>query len=227
MNVQAIVLARGGSKGIPQKNIVDFCGKPLMAWTLEQCSSSEQVSDVWVSSDCDDILSLAEQYGAKTIRRPDDISGDFATSESAWLHALDHIEQHQGKVDIVLAPQVTSPLRERADIDQALAKFVDEQYDSMFSCSIVEDLFFWEKLPGEGLHSINYDYKNRQRRQDITKKFIENGSFYLFKPEILRQYNNRFGGRIGCSEMAFWKMFEIDGSDDIRMCKALMREFLL
>ena len=77
------------------------------------------------------------------------------------------------------------------------------------------------------LESINYDWKNRKRRQDFSKQHIENGSFYLFRPEILREYNNRIGGRIGIVEMDFWKMFEIDSLNDLRMCSALMKEFLI
>jgi N-acylneuraminate cytidylyltransferase len=77
------------------------------------------------------------------------------------------------------------------------------------------------------LNSVNYDYTNRKRRQDIQQQIIENGSFYLFKPEILKKENNRFGGKIGHYAMEFWKMFEIDNADDVRMCSALMQEFLI
>ena len=91
---------------------------------------------------------------------------------------------------------------------------------------MVEDLYFWKKENGF-YDSVNYDWKNRKRRQDFDTQYIENGSFYLFKPEVFRQINNRFGGRIGIVEMDFWKMFEIDSIDDLRMCSALMSEFLL
>ena len=87
-------------------------------------------------------------------------------------------------------------------------------------------LTHWEEIAGK-LDSVNYDWRNRKRRQDIPKQYIENGSFYLFRPEVLRKNNNRFGGRIGVVEMEFWKMFEIDSIDDLRMCSALMKEFLL
>ncbi len=227
MSIQCIIPARGGSKGIFKKNIIDFCGKPLLAWTIEQCLGAEKVSDVWVSSDDDEILQIAERYGAKIIKRPDEISVDTSTSESAWLHAIDYLKSNDVEVDIVLGPQVTSPLREVSDINDAIELFQKEKYDSMFSSSIVEDLFFWKKNKDNKLQSINYDYINRQRRQDIEEKIIENGSFYLFKPEVIKKYNNRFGGKIGHSKMEFWKMFEIDNLNDVRMCKALMQEFLL
>ncbi len=225
MKIAAIILARSGSKGIPQKNIVDFCGKPLLAWTIEHCLAGG-VDMVYVSSDADEILDVGEKYGARSIKRPEEISGDEATSESGWLHALEVIEGDHGQVDWVLAPQVTSPLRTADDIRKGLESVKSGKYDSLFSCNIAEDLFFWQYTSGI-LDSFNYDWKNRQRRQDFPKQYIENGSFYLFRPEVLRKNNNRFGGRIGVIEMVFWKMFEIDSMEDLRMCSALMKEFLI
>lgn len=225
-NIIAVIPARGGSKGIPSKNIIDFCGKPLMVWTIEQCLASEYITEVWVSSDSQEILEVALKYGAKTIIRPDNISGDFSSSESAWLHAIGVIEKNSD-VDLVIAPQVTSPLREVKDIDNAIRVFQEGDYDSMFSSSIAKDLFFWQRGKGSYLQSINYDYLHRQRRQDVQEKIIENGSFYIFKPEIIKKYNNRFGGKIGHFKMEFWKMFEIDDLEDVRMCHALMQEFLI
>ena len=227
MNTVAIILARGGSKGIPKKNIINFCEKPLIAWTIENCRDGG-VDSVWVSSDDDEILEVGIKYGAKAIKRPIDISGDFATSEIGWLHAIDFIINTTGKtIDWVLAPQVTSPLRETKDVALGLQKAATGEWDSFFSCSIVEDLFFWERKEDGSLDSVNYDWRNRKRRQDIPKQFIENGSFYLFKPEVLKNNNNRFGIKIGVVEMEFWKMFEIDSLEDLKMCSALMKEFLI
>ena len=226
MIVDAIILARGGSKGIPNKNILDFCGKPLISWTIEQCIFSKNITDVWVSSDSNEILEIAKNCGAKIIQRPDIISGDFSSSESAWLHAIDHIEKEKS-IDIVVAPQITSPLREVKDFDNSIALFNEGGFDSLFSSSIVEDLFFWQKDNSNQLKSINYDYMNRQRRQDIQKKIIENGSFYIFTPEIIKKHNNRFGKKIGHYQMEFWKMFEIDNVEDIKICSVLMKEFLI
>lgn len=226
MNVVAIILARGGSKGVPKKNIIDFCGKPLIAWTIDNCLKGG-ANSVWVSSDSDEILEISAEYGANKIKRPDDIAGDFATSESAWLQAINYIEQAEDKIDWVVAPQVTSPLREASDILKAITLAKENTYDSFFSCSVAEDLFFWQKNNNGSLDSVNYDWRNRKRRQDIPKQYIENGSFYLFKPQVLRNTNNRFGSNIGIVEMEFWKMFEIDSFDDLKMCSALMKEFII
>ncbi len=225
--VVAIILARGGSKGIPGKNIIDFCGKPLLVWTIEQIKHARGIDSIWVSSDSKKILSISQACGVEIIHRPAEISGDSATSESGWLHALETIENKVGRVDIILAPQVTSPLREPGDIERGLRNFQVQKCDSMFSCSVAKDLFFWERTSDGMLRSVNYDYANRKRRQYVPKQYIENGSFYLFKPDVLRQYNNRFGGRIGMTQMEFWKMFEIDSMEDLKMCEALMKAFLL
>lgn len=225
LKTHCIILARGGSKSIPQKNIIEFCGKPLIAWTIEQCLASQHLEKVWVSSDDKDILNISEEYGAELILRPKIISGDTATSESGWLHAIDIIRK-KFEFDLILAPQVTSPLRETNDIDNGIKLLRKKKYDSLFSASLVNDLFFWQKT-NNGLKSVNYNFHNRKRRQDIEDKIIENGSFYLFRPDLIKKDNNRFSGKIGYSVMDYWKMFEIDSPDDIRICSALMKEFLL
>ena len=226
MNCVAIILARGGSKGLPNKNILNFCGKPLIAWTIENCVNGG-ANSVWVSSDSEKILDISEKYGAEKIRRPEDISGDFTSSESGWIHAIKFIESSRGdKIDWVLAPQVTSPLRESKDIKTAISIAAEGKYDSLFSSSSVEDLFFWEKNDEGDLISINYDWRNRKRRQDMKKQYVENGSFYMFTPEVVKKSNNRFGDKIGLVEMDFWKMFEIDSKDDFKMCEAIMKKFL-
>ena len=226
-NVVAIILARGGSKGIPGKNIIDFCGKPLIVWTIEQLQRTKGINSIWVSSDNEEILTIGQACGTEIIHRPDEISGDSATSESGWRHAIEIIEDKVGRIDIVLAPQVTSPLREPSDIERGLSDFHEQKCDSMFSCSVAEDLFFWEKKSDGMLISVNYDYRNRSRRQDIPKQYIENGSFYLFNKAVLKQCNNRLGGKIGMTQMEFWKMFEIDSMEDLKMCEALMKAFSL
>ena len=226
-NVVAIILARGGSKGIPKKNIISFCGKPLIVWTIEQLQHVESIDSIWVSSDSEEVLSVGRSCGIETIRRPGDISDDVATSESGWLHALEIIEKRVGKISVIVAPQVTSPLREPKDIERGICDFQEQEFDSVFSCSLAKDLFFWERSKDGTLTSINYDCRNRKRRQDTSKQYIENGSFYLFKPQVLRKYHNRFGSRIGITTMELWKLFEIDSMDDLRICEALMKHFLL
>lgn len=226
-NAVAIIPARGGSKGIPHKNIADFCGKPLLAWSIEQAKAAKGISSVWVSSDDDAILRVALDYGARTIRRPQSISGDTATSESAWLHAIEEIEKSGEPIDCVVAMQATSPLREVLDLERGMMDFESQGCDSLFSCAVLEDFYIWNRLPDGRLASLNYDYLNRKRRQDVQEQYVENGSFYLFKPKILKTLNNRLGGKIGTSKMEFWKSFEIDSIESLEICEVLMKHYLL
>ncbi|TGL77314.1 cytidylyltransferase domain-containing protein [Leptospira jelokensis] len=227
MKTVAIILARGGSKGIPKKNIMNFCGKPLISWTIEQCLSVPSIDSVWVSSDSDEILNVSTEAGAKLIRRPEVLANDTATSEEGWIHALDCIEAEIGTIDLVVAPQVTSPLRHSTDFEKGILQFKSGNYDSMFSCSIAEDLYFWERKEDGELDSINYDWRNRKRRQDHSPQYIENGSFYLFLPSVIKEKNNRFGEKIGMVEMEFWKLFEIDSMESFRLCESIMKNFVL
>ena len=223
-NVVAIIPDRGGSKGIPNKNIIEFCGRPLIAWTIQQCLSSKYITDVWVSSDSQDILNISEKYGAKTIKRPKGISGDSASSESAWRHAIELI-QEKSDIDLVFAPQVTSPLREKKDIDNAIEEMLDNNADSLLSTVEIEDFFIWKKSKDCTPESINYDYMNRKPRQEIEKNFLENGSFYIFKPQLLLDTDNRLGGKVVLYKMNKHKMFQIDNNEDIKLSAIIMKGY--
>ncbi|KYK46052.1 MULTISPECIES: acylneuraminate cytidylyltransferase family protein [Bradyrhizobium] len=220
----AVIAARGGSKGIPHKNLLDLCGKPLIAWTVEQARAARGVDVVAVSSDSDAILAAAEAAGAVGVRRPDDISGDLASSESAWLHALDATEASMGRFERVVALQATSPIREPGDIENALATFDRDHLDSLLSVCEVEDYFNW-RIGASGPEPINYDYRNRRMRQQIEKRYLENGSFYVLIPSLLREQNNRLGGKIGFHVMERHKMFQIDRPEDVKLCAAIMRSY--
>jgi N-acylneuraminate cytidylyltransferase len=220
----AVIAARGGSKGIPHKNLLDLCGKPLIAWTVEQARAARGVDVVAVSSDSDAILAAAEAAGAIGVRRPDDISGDLASSESAWLHALDATEARMGRFERVVALQATSPIRESSDIENALATFDRDHLDSLLSVCEVEDYFNW-RIGANGPEPINYDYRNRRMRQQIEKRYLENGSFYVLIPSLLREQNNRLGGKIGFHVMERHKMFQIDRPEDVKLCAAIMRSY--
>ena len=221
-----VILARGGSKGIPNKNIRNFCGKPLLVWSLIVAKNVKSASDVWVSSDNEKILKIADKFGAKIIKRPKKWASDKATSVSGYKHAMDEIEKNGIKVDAIIALQPTSPIRTSNDVDMAIKKFIDKNYDSMFSASEFSDSFLWEENGNKKLTGINHNYKIRKRRQEIKPKYLENGSFYIFKPKLLKK-KTIFGGKIGFSLMPFWRSFEIDEIDDWKFCSIIMKEYLL
>jgi N-acylneuraminate cytidylyltransferase len=220
-NVIAIIPARGGSKGIPGTNIMDFCGRPLVCWSIQQALESLCMDDVYVSSDDEEILRISISSGAKPIRRPRELSTDEASSESALSHALDEIEKFR-RVELVVFLQATSPLRLPGDIDKAYEKLLEEDADSLFSASILDDFCVWDK-DGENLSSLTFDYNNRGRRQDRKPRYLENGSIYIFKPEILRTNKNRLGGKIVMHTMHPWQSFEIDSMEDMAIVAFYMQ----
>jgi N-acylneuraminate cytidylyltransferase len=224
-SVVAIIPARGGSKGIPRKNLVDIRGKPLLAWSIIQALNSVEIDSVWVTSEDEEILAVAKAYGAQIIKRPLEISGDDASSESAWLHALEIIERQKVVVDLVVAMQATSPIRESLDLDAGIRMLRKQGYDSILSVTEVDDFFTWRMGVDGEAESLNYDYRDRKRRQQIEKQYLENGSFYVFRPQILRKDNNRLGGRIGLFPMNRHKMFQIDNPEDVRLCSAILHGY--
>ncbi len=223
MSVVTIIPARGGSKGIPRKNLIDFAGRPLLWWSVDQALKSTSVDAVYVTSDSDEILDAARSWGARPIRRPDELSGDTASSESALLHALDTIG---GEPDAVVFLQPTSPLRKPGDIDGAVGHFRASGADSLFSGAKLEDFIVWHR-EDDTLECLNHDWRARKRRQERHgMSYVENGSVYVFRPAILRETNNRFGGRIEIFEMALWQSFEIDDLEGLDLCQTLFRHYL-
>ena len=221
-NIVCIITARGGSKGIPNKNMINVAGKPLVKWSIDVASCSKYLgqNNIYVTSDDENILDISIKSGAKPIKRPKKHSTDTATSESALLHSIEHIEKLENRiVDIVVFLSPTSPIREPKDINEAIDKFFSEEYDSLFSSCKIEDFFIWEKTPGGQLISSNYDYRNRKRRQDIQEQYVENGSIYIFKKTILTAENNRLGGNIGTYLMEDYKIYEIDKKEDVEICE--------
>lgn len=222
MKILCVIPARGGSKGIPKKNIINFVDQPLISHSITQSLKSKYITDVVVSSDSDEILKISETYGVISLKRPDEISTDTSSSESALLHT---IETLNGNYDYVVFLQATSPLRTTEDIDNCIETLINNNLDSVFSASILEDMLIW-KLSNETLESVNYDYKNRKRRQDSEIQYVENGSIYVFKKEGFIKNKNRLFGKIGLSLMDSWKMFEIDSLEDLELCELIFKNKL-
>lgn len=227
MRVPVVVLARGGSKGIPSKNLIDFCGKPLLVWTLEFALASSCVLDVWVSTDDADIAELAAAAGAHVITRPDELSTDTSSSEEGWVHALDELVGQGLGVETFAALQPTSPLRKPDDLDRAVAQFNAECLDSLFSGSQMDDVTLWEASMEHGLVAVNHDPSLRIPRQEVPVPIIENGSIYLMKSSLLRSTGTRFAGRVGYSPNMAWQAIEVDSVESLRVAEVLMRSFVI
>ena len=226
-HVVAIIPARGGSVGIPKKNLFPLCGKPLLGWTIEQAFNTDVIDQVFVSTDDTEIADYAKSKGAEVVKRPASISGGSANSESAIQHVLDHIKSNLScNPDLVIFLQATSPLRRSIDIEAAIDLFRSVDADSLFSSSIAADLTIWNK-GDDGWVSSNFDYKNRVNRQAAPTQYVENGSIYIFRPELLEQKGNRLGGKIESYLMEPWQVHEIDIEEDIELIKYYMERYII
>ncbi len=222
----AFIPARGGSKGLPNKNILPFCGKPLIAWSIQQALSSEFIEAVYVSTDSPEIAEISEAYGAVVpFLRPADISGDTATTEAAMLHFSREMESAKTSFDVMVLLQATSPIRKAKVLDTAIRQFFNEKNDSLLSVSD-NHRFFW-KTPSKP--EALYDFSRRPRRQDISdcdRWYMETGSFYITKRTLLDKCKNRLGGSIGMYVTSESESYEIDSNLDFKVCETLMSELL-
>lgn len=218
--VIAIIPARGGSRGVPYKNLRPLVGKPLIAHSILHAQDARLVDRVYVSTNDSEIAAVSQDYGVSVICRPDELADDTASSESALIHALSEIEKTDVSPDIVVFLQCTSPVRTGVDIDQAIAQFQAENADSLLSVS-PSHKFFWKQVDGVA-QPINYDYLHRPRRQDMKPQFVENGSIYIFKPWVLKDLGNRLGGKISLFLMSEAAAWEIDSFTDFKVAESLL-----
>lgn len=224
LNTAIIIPARGNSKGIKKKNLINFCGKPLLYWTIQQAKKSRFRENIFVSSEDDKILLYAKKLGVNTIKRPIELSQDDSSSESAINHALENINF---KIKYIIFLQVTSPLRKINDIDRAFNVLKNSNSDSLFSCHKAEDYFdIWTYKKKKYIPLI-IDYKNRKPRQLFKPIHVcQNGSIYLFKKEILSRYNNRLGKKINVFEMEEWQSFQLDNIKQLKIMELLFSKKL-
>lgn len=225
LEILLVIPARGGSKRIPNKNIVQLGGKPLIAYSIEQAKSSKLVNRVIVSTDDEAIKRVSENYGAEVVVRPKEISGDNANSESAIMHVLDYLKKKENyEPGVVVFLQCTSPIRQRNDIDNAIKLLMREKADSLFS-ACKNDKLIWslDKDSKNEPRALNYDYKNRKREQDFPNQFRENGSIYIFKTQVIKNSKNRLDGKIVIYEMDFWSSFQIDSLEDLKLMEWIIK----
>ena len=222
MDCLAIIPARGGSKGIPRKNILPLNGKPLIAHNIEQARRSRLVNRVVVSTDDAEIGAVAQRYGAEVIWRPAEISGDSASSESALLHALEYLLQAEGhQPDLLVFLQCTSPLTLAEDIDGTVQALLDQGADSALS-AIPFHYFIWQVGDEGEASGINHDKRYRPLRQERQPQYLESGAVYAMRVPGFLEARHRFFGKTALYIMPPERRLEIDDPVDFKVAEMLM-----
>merc|ERR1711998_228990 len=190
LKVLGVILARGGSTGIPLKNIKPLGGRPLIDWCLQAAKDSGIFTDVFVSTDHDGIAECAESCGASVHRRSNESATNSASSE---MGMMDFASKYD--FDVLCLIQATSPLTQPQHFEDAFAKFQAEEADSLVTV-VRSHRFLWRE-GGDGLTSaINYNPMARPLRQDWDGELFENGAFYFTRKHILDAHSNRLGGKM-------------------------------
>jgi CMP-N-acetylneuraminic acid synthetase len=167
-----VIPARGGSKGIPRKNLKEICGKPLIAWTIEAARKSKLLDKFVVSTEDDEIRAVSEKYGAKVLTRPKELANDYTAISSVLQHVVSKIDP-----DIIVVLQPTSAIRNNGLIDECIKQFIDDKADSLAT----------------GFYCTYREYATVQkRRQDIEGFFYDDGNVYVIKTELIKK-GERFG----------------------------------
>ncbi len=220
MPVYGIIPARGGSKGIPGKNLRTVAGVPLIGRAVRAASESACIDRVFVTTDDDAIAEVAARAGAEIIERPAELATDTATSESALMHALDVIaERGYPDPSVVVMMQCTSPLTTAEEIDGTIA-LVRNGADCAFT-GARSHVFLW-RLGPDGAVALNHDASHRPRRQDQDAQFTDTGAVYAMRAEGLHTAKHRFFGRIAIYEVPLEHALEIDTVTELSFAQVLL-----
>lgn len=218
MKILAIIPARGGSKGIPRKNIRLMNGKPLIYYAINNALKCKYITDVIVSTDDEEIKNIAEMCGAKVIIRPSELANDQATLDPVIYHATIMMEQEiNDTYDIIVTLQPTSPLLTVNTLDNALNSFINSDYDCYIS-AINSPHLSWTKINGQ----VVPNYKERLNRQLLPANYLETGAFFFSKRKIVTE-NSRIGGKISVFEIPYNESVDIDHVNDWIVCESQLK----
>ena len=184
----AIIPARGGSKGLPGKNIKPLCGKPLIAYTIEAALKSQYIKQVIVSTDNYDIKKIAEEYNAMVpFLRPKYLATDKSLAIDNYIDIITKLDTIENPINNFIVLQPTSPLRTSNDIDNAIKLFKEKDADSVISYTENTHPVYWNKIINDDLSFSNIFDDKIANRQDFRKTYIPNGAIYIFKTELIKR----------------------------------------
>jgi YrbI family 3-deoxy-D-manno-octulosonate 8-phosphate phosphatase len=220
--VLAVIPARGGSKGVPGKNLAPVGGVPLVARAVRACTGARRVSAVVVSTDDASIAEVARSAGAEVVLRPVAIAGDTATSEAAVLHAMDaHAAMSGVTADVVLLVQCTSPFITSEEIEGVAAAVTEDGADTAHTVAPFHGFVWREEAGAQGALGVNHDKATRPRRQDRPQDLLETGAAYAMRADGFRAANHRFFGRTALVRTDPARVLEIDEPADLERARAL------
>jgi len=223
MNVLAIIPARGGSKGIPGKNIKKINGNPLLYYTINASLKSKFISKTIVSTDDAKIAKVAKKFGSEIIIRPKNLATDKSQIEPVIEHALKFLKSNKNYIpDVIILLQNTSPLRTSSHIDAAFREFKNNNFDSILSASTSHQ-FIW-RTQKKIAKPFNYDPTRRLNRQEIFNDFKENGAIYITKYQNFMKSKCRISGKTGIFEMSEHESFEVDSKIDFSIIEFLLKK---
>jgi len=221
----AIIPARSGSKRLPRKNILDLNGKPLIVWSIEAGLNSKYIDKVVVTSDDGEILEISKKFGAETIKRPDELASDTATTFNAIKHTIDNLE----KYDYIVLLQPTSPLRDEKHINEAIELLENKNAYAVVSVCEMEHSPHWSNsLPQDGsMKNFLRDEVLNKRSQDLEKYYRLNGAIYICKTNKLLENQGFFlEDNIFAYKMDRQCSIDIDEEVDFKMTELLKMEKL-
>jgi len=226
LNILAVIPARGGSRGVPRKNVRLVCGKPLIAYTIEAALDSKLINRVVVSTEDEEIAEISKKYGAKVISRPQELAQDDTPSLPVFQHAISHLEEMEDyHPEIIVILQPTSPLRIAEDIDRAIERFLEVEPDSIASVCEVEHPTHWMyTLVKNKLKPLIKDEEKVIRRQDAPKVYRLNGAVFVTRREIIMKEDRVLGRDTGAYIMPPERSVDIDTELDFKLAELLMRE---
>ena len=210
--MKIIIPARGGSKRIPDKNIIDVGGIPLIAHVIK--ASLELTSEVYVSTDSEKIEETAKEYNAKVIKRPAELATDEATTNLAIKHFLEQVPA----TNYFACVQSTSPFLTSHFLKMGFNKIESKVYNSVISVS-ENSSFFWD----DEHKPINFDMNRKPRTQDMNKWYTENGAFYITSKEKFLETKNIINEKVGFIVMPKIMSFEIDTFEDLNIIESLIQ----
>jgi CMP-N,N'-diacetyllegionaminic acid synthase len=225
--VLAVIPARGGSKGVPRKNIKPLGGQPLLAYTIQSAAKSKLIDKFVVSTEDDEIAAVSRKYRAEVVKRPPELARDDSPSYDAIKHVLDYFEKQRQTFDIIVLLEPTSPLRKDDDIDSSIKLITDnwDKADSLVSVGEIqlENPYIAKKIEGGLVQPLIESNKNIFRRQELPKAYFPYGVIYLSKVDLYLKTRTFYQEKTIPYFIERWQNYEIDDIYDFFCVEAIMK----